>query len=132
MLHHRKDIDNNIAAQSAVIPRSIMPQISPNPVQKIYSVHDLHSHVLLKAFLEHNFKNLLIRWVQVTTNTVEIHDHDTDSLIIACKGQCKLIGDWETTITEGDVVIIPKYSKHGLSPCGDVAEDFWGFSLRFG
>ncbi len=88
------------------------------------------SHSLLNKFLKNNFRGLSIQWIELNRGQgVEIHDHSVDTLMIACKGGCKLIGDLETAFSEGDTVIIPSHCKHGMY--NDEDQFFLGISLRF-
>lgn len=88
------------------------------------------SHPVLDEFLKTQEGVLKMRWIYLKAGEeVSLHTHEVDTLMIACKGTCRLTGDIESLFEEGDVVLVPKLSKHGLSPYKN--EPFSGISLRF-
>lgn len=127
------DCQQKINREAFIVSRELLTVGEETGQDKTMLVNELiqgsPSYDLLKTFLTQNLKGLSIQWFNLTTTDIEIHEHAVDTLMIACKGQCQLTGDLETVLKEGDVVMIPKHFKHGLTPYK--GETFWGFTLRF-
>ena len=93
-------------------------------------IKNFADHPVLNNFFEENSGLLSVQWVKIgEQDKVEIHDHEVDTLMISCVGECLLIGEMRKVLQEGDIVFIPKYYKHGLLPHN--SKLFWGLSLRF-
>jgi len=93
-------------------------------------VTNFASHDVLKTFLNQNSGFLSIQWVKLSPgDEIVEHTHSVDTMMIACKGRCQLTGLLQTTFREGDAVVIPKQTEHGL--VADDEELFSGLTIRF-
>lgn len=93
-------------------------------------IKNFSSHPLLNDFFEKNSGFISLQWVNLASqDIISIHEHEVDTLMICCKGECTLIGETRKVLKEGDAIFIPQYLKHGLL-CYD-NQLFWGLSLRF-
>lgn len=80
-------------------------------------------------FFENYLELISFQWVKIEQHCqVKVHVHEVDTILISCSGKCLLVGDLEKVLQEGDIVFIPKYSKHGLSSYNNKL--FWGISLK--
>src|SRR6185312_5101589 len=61
--------------------------------------------------------------------TLGVHVHPTESLIVVATGQGRILGDLEADITDGDVVLIPGGCRHGFVGAG--AHGYWALSIQF-
>jgi|GEM_PF-5487431 len=92
-------------------------------------VTNFASHDVLRTFLNQNSGFLSIQWVKLSPgDKIEEHQHSVDTMMIACKGRCQLTGLLQAVFREGDAVVIPKQSEHGL--LADDEDLFWGLTLR--
>ena len=124
--------NSNIIKNLHLIPREQLNHGKAGSVSSSYKapIKNFATHPVLKDYLKKNSGFLSLQWVRITQNEqVDIHEHDVDTLMIACAGTCLLTGETSKLFKEGDTALIPKNFKHGLSSYGD--ELFWGLSLRF-
>ena len=119
----------NVAAQM-IVPRDLLVSSkSANQYQNAL-IKNFSSHPLLNSFLTKNLGSLDIQWVGLKQReSVAIHEHTVDTMMIAVQGKCRLTGEMESIFNEGDAIIVPKYVKHGLTQDND--ELFWGLAFRF-
>ncbi len=74
--------------------------------------------------------SLSISWVHLDTDEVlQVHTHPKKSMIIVCQGDGLCFGDLETPLSEGDILIVPPFHKHGFKGAGD--KGFWALSIQF-
>jgi len=50
-------------------------------------------------------------------------------MIIITSGKARLTGDNPCVVTEGDIICVPRNTKHGF--IGDGPNGFWGLSIQF-
>jgi len=115
-----------------VIPRGEIPyitQIEANGhVHNLGLLAEFRKHKVLDDFLPQNAR-LSLSWVHLNEGEVlQPHTHDTPSMIILCKGDGRVFGDLEKSLSEGDTVLIPPFQQHGF--IGGQG-GFWGLSVQF-
>lgn len=89
---------------------------------------DFRKDNYLKDFLPENCR-LSLAWVHLKNGeTLETHEHPIETMIIMCKGTGKMHGDLEKDIAEGDVIVIPRESKHGFTGTGE--NGYWALSVQ--
>lgn len=94
-------------------------------------IKNFATHPVLEKFFRENPGVLSVQWVKLETgDKIESHEHDVDTLLISCMGECLVIGEAQRVLRNGDVAFIPKHVKHGLTTHGQ--KSFWGLSLRLG
>ena len=121
--------NENIAAQM-IVPRDLLVSSKSTNQYQNALIKNFSSHPLLNNFLTKNLGSLDIQWVGLKQReSVAIHEHTVDTMMIACKGNCRLTGEMESIFNEGDAIIVPKHVKHGLTQDND--ELFWGLAFRF-
>lgn len=117
-----------------IIPRSVLDYGKgrpgfPDACERIL-IKNFKTHPALNGFFEENAGFLSLQWIKLgKADKISVHEHEVDTLIISCMGECLLVGDMRRIIEEGDAVVIPKHFKHGLLP--HTSKLFWGLSLRF-
>ncbi len=125
--------NENIADQMIVARDLLKAEIAERQLSNQYQnalIKNFSSHPLLSNFLSKNVGSLDIQWVGLKQReSVAIHEHAVDTMMVACKGNCRLTGEIESIFSEGDAIIVPKYVKHGLTQDND--ELFWGLAFRF-
>ena len=126
----RMPINNeNIAAQM-IVPRDLLVSSKSTNQYQNALIKNFSSHPLLNNFLTKNLGSLDIQWVGLKQReSVAIHEHTVDTMMIAVQGKCRLTGEMESIFNEGDAIIVPKHVKHGLTQDND--ELFWGLAFRF-
>jgi quercetin dioxygenase-like cupin family protein len=119
----------NIAVQM-IVPRDLLVSSKSTNQYQNALIKNFSSHPLLNSFLTKNLGSLDIQWVGLKQReSVAIHEHTVDTLMIAVQGKCRLTGEMESIFNEGDTIIVPKHVKHGLTQDND--ELFWGLAFRF-
>lgn len=69
-------------------------------------------------------------WVSLNTNEeLKVHEHPIESMIIITRGQAELTGDISAVVNEGDIICVPRFTKHGFIGRGKLG--FWGLSIQF-
>ena len=97
--------------------------------QHSLGVHkDFRKNNFLRHFLPDNCR-LSIAWVSLKEGEVlETHEHPIETMIIMCRGTGKMRGDRELDIKEGDIVTIPRGSKHGFMGTGP--DGYWALTIQ--
>ena len=124
--------NSNIIKNLHIVPRELLSHGKEGSESLSYKapIKNFATHPVLQDYLKKNSGFLSLQWVRISQNEqVDIHEHDVDTLMIACAGTCLLTGEVTKVFKEGDTVLIPKNVEHGLSSYG--GELFWGLSLRF-
>ena len=97
-------------------------------------------HVLgtLKEFIRNeelwNFmpkdSRIAMAWVHLDrSQTLDEHIHPVGSMILVCQGNVEVFGDVQGELIEGDILLVPSGSRHGLTGSG--TDGFWGISMQF-
>lgn len=69
-------------------------------------------------------------WVRLEAGErLDEHTHPVDSMILMCEGGSSTLGDVETDMQAGDVLLVPQGRPHGF--LGAKPNGFWGLSLQF-
>lgn len=69
-------------------------------------------------------------WVSLNNSEeLNIHAHPIESMIIITRGQAELTGDTSAEVTEGDIICVPRFTRHGFIGRGNAG--FWGLSIQF-
>lgn len=90
---------------------------------------DFRNQANLEEFLNGE-TSISLSWTHLKEGEqLDIHTHPIKSMIIICSGHGILLGDTETGLTEGDVVIVPPYTKHGFRGAG--VHGFHALSIQF-
>lgn len=90
-------------------------------------VKNFADHPLMQEKLPDYFS---AAWVYLDSEqTLDVHVHDTDSMIILTEGSGYLRGDLEQPLKMGDTVYVPAGCHHGFS--GKGKNGFWALSIQF-
>ena len=122
----------NIAAQM-IVPRDLLvnSKSSANQYQNGL-IKNFSTHPLLNSFLTKNVGTLAIQWVGLRQKeSIAIHEHTVDTMIIAVQGNCRLTGEMESIFNEGDAIIVPKHAKHAKHGLKIMMNCFGGLPLGF-
>jgi quercetin dioxygenase-like cupin family protein len=83
----------------------------------------------LNSVLPRNL-DVSLAWVRLENGQVlDPHIHPVASLVVCCQGAVRSIGELETEMSEGDIMIIPPGEQHGFVGAG--LNGFWGLSIQF-
>lgn len=90
---------------------------------------EFRRHDKLSAFLPKDFR-VALAWVHLDPGqTLEVHVHPVDSMILICRGTVLAFGDCRAELSEGDILLVPHGSRHGFTGTGE--DGFWGLSIQF-
>jgi quercetin dioxygenase-like cupin family protein len=116
-----------------VVRRSDIPviyEVEENGQRHTLGEHrDFRRHALLREHVPENAR-LAMSWVQLTPKQVlDPHLHPILSMIIICRGSGLLIGDRESVLNEGDIVVVGPGRLHGF--VGGEPAGFTALSVQF-
>lgn len=125
--------EDNSPIKMQVISRDSIPFIESIKVgDEIYNLgrlYDFHKDPVLSRFIPEQAR-LSLSWVRLKKDqTLECHQHPTESLIIICEGEGEVFGDCQQKIKAGDIVVVPISYKHGF--VGRGMNGFWALSIQF-
>lgn len=116
-----------------VIFRNDMPTISH--VEKdgewyhLGQVKDFRKVDSIRDFMPNNGRSSL-SWVSLKPGEeLKVHEHPIESMIVIASGDARLTGDSSCDVKEGDIVCVPRNTKHGF--IGEGKSGFWGVSIQF-
>ncbi|MHC9247677.1 cupin domain-containing protein [Aeromonas jandaei] len=122
-----------IKAKPFVISRNDIPTI--NHVEKdgnlyhLGQLKDFRKVDAIKAFMPNSGRSSL-SWVSLKPGEeLKVHEHPIESMIMITSGNAKLTGDTPCSVKEGDIVCVPRNTKHGF--IGEGKDGFWGISVQF-
>ncbi len=89
-------------------------------------LQDFSWHPVLAQSL---LSGLSLSWVRLRQGEqLSVHQHPTPSVILVCKGEVRSLGQLQTDLAEGDILLIPANTPHGFLGAG--SEGFWGLSIQ--
>lgn len=92
-------------------------------------VKDFTKHSALVDFLPKD-NRISMAWVRLEAGEqLDEHTHPVDSMILLCEGSAETIGDVKSSMTAGDILVVPPGRDHGF--IGGQPNGFWGLSLQF-
>ena len=90
---------------------------------------DFRRNKILAGFIPENAR-LAIAWVRLKPGeTLNVHVHPIESMILICEGNAEFNGDFNEPIAAGDAVIVPRGARHGFRGTGP--SGFSGLSIQF-
>jgi quercetin dioxygenase-like cupin family protein len=112
------------------VARADIPKIHSAIVDgKEYSLGVLHDFSWHPALQSSFLSEVSISWVHLEAGqTLDVHSHSSESIIIVCQGSVLSIGEREELLQEGDILLIPQDAAHGFIGAGKAG--FWGLSIQ--
>jgi quercetin dioxygenase-like cupin family protein len=94
--------------------RSVSEVVEDGALHFLGEQRDFRRHPAIAEFLPETAR-LGVAWVRLGPGQVlQPHRHPTQSMIIVCRGQGLLLDTVETTLNEGDTVLVPADYLHGF------------------
>ena len=119
-------------ARPIVIARHKLPVLTEMDVggkmHFLGEYRDFRNQENLKEFLDGE-TDISMSWTHLKDGEQhDVHTHDVKSMVIISSGHGVLLGDIETDLTQGDIIIIPAKTNHGFRGKQD---GFHALSIQF-
>ena len=117
-----------------VISREEIPEVNKVDIQgrekSLGIVKNLSSIAAARSFIPDR-AHLCVSWVSLGKNKqLDTHTHPIHSLYIITEGEGILLGELAgKTVKSGDIILIPKYCRHGFIGSGEYG--YWALSIQF-
>lgn len=116
----------------SIIRRRELPEIRSIVIggaEHSLGIHkDFRKSEVLARFIPEDAR-LALAWVHLGPGErLDPHQHPIETMIVMCQGTGRMLGELETEVAEGDVVVIPRGKQHGFVGTG---AGYWALSVQF-